>query len=52
MFTMGTQPLRLMEAWSAMAIMAFPFLFKWPLVVLLTHFREDSQLVQFLFEFS
>lgn len=34
-----------------MAIMAFPFLSKWPLVILLTYFGEDDQLVQFLFEF-
>lgn len=52
MLTMGTQSLRLWEACSAMVIMAFPFLSKWPQVVLLTHVREDEQLLQFLYELS
>lgn len=41
MFTMATQLLRLWEACSAVVIMAFPFLSKWPRGVLLTHIRED-----------
>lgn len=52
MLTMGTQPLRLWEACSAMAITAFLFLSKWPRVALLTHVRESEQLPQFLCELS